>query len=167
MVWLIGVRGVYKPPKLQNFGPRFCPQGPRMAAPHGTSGIAARRDLTSSLRVAIPGPMWSRHSRSLGKIWDQKFPVYLVYKHLWPKSSIPHPITIKNMWFGRMNFFWCTVPLREGGKIKSGKKVVFCQPPLGPPPPPPGLVFFGQFSGEIFFLHFFDGKSIYNAWNRF
>ena len=35
------------------------------------------------------------------------------------------------------------------------------------PPPPPCLVFLVKFSGEIFFLHFFDGKSIYDAWNGF
>ena len=34
---------------------------------------------------------------------------------------------------------------------------------IGKHAPGGGLVFFGQFSGEIFFLHFFDGKSIYNA----
>ena len=51
--------------------------------------------------------------------------------------------------------------LGKVAKKKSGKRWSFANPPSDPPPPP-CLVFFGQFSGEIFF-HFFDGKSIYNA----
>ena len=77
------VRDVYKPPKLENFGARFCPQGPRMAPQHG-----------------IPGPQMVPAGTSM-----------VVYRPLWPKSAIPDLISIKNMRFERQKFFWWTVPL--------------------------------------------------------
>ena len=106
--------GVYKRPKLNIFGFSFCPQGPRLAAPQGTSTRGAR-DLDSrrhrfesrSHGAASRGPL-RRESRSLvaprvevpgDKIKTQKCWVLAVYRPLRPKSAIPHPITIQNMRF--------------------------------------------------------------------
>ena len=35
----------------------------------------------------------------------------MIYRPLWPKSAVPHLITIKNMRFERKKIFWWTVPL--------------------------------------------------------
>ena len=42
MILLVLVRGISKPPKPENVGPGFCPQGPQMAVHHGTSNSSAR-----------------------------------------------------------------------------------------------------------------------------
>ena len=45
-------KGVYKPPKLEHFGPRFCPQGPWMTAhmvPRMTADLEWRRTVLSKI----------------------------------------------------------------------------------------------------------------------
>lgn len=49
------------------------------------------------------GPMWRRHSRSLGspsgdKIPDQTFWVWGFYRTLWPKSGTPQPYLKSKIW---------------------------------------------------------------------
>ena len=46
MVKLVLVEGVYKTPKLDNFGPGFCPQGPRMGAKIKMRKLLAKRKYT-------------------------------------------------------------------------------------------------------------------------
>ena len=52
MVELVLAGGVYKRPKLNIFGYSFCPQGPRLTAPQGTS--------TQINGAASRGPLWRR-----------------------------------------------------------------------------------------------------------
>ena len=83
----------------------FVPRGPWLAAPHGTSTRGAG-DLDSQRRgprLAAPRDLnWRRESRSPGdKIKTQKSWVWGVFRPLRAKSSIPHPITIQNMRYGR------------------------------------------------------------------
>ena len=75
-------KGVYKPPKLEHFGPRFCPQGPWMTAhmvPRMTADLEWRRTV-------------------LSKIWDliDKKNVGLSLKH--PPLKRSHPIKIEEEW---------------------------------------------------------------------
>ena len=82
MVKLVLVARVYKPSKLENVGPLFYYQGPRMVAQEGPRMAAP---------FEVPGD----------KIQDQNFQVYGVYRPLGPKQALPHPITIQNMRFDR------------------------------------------------------------------
>ena len=51
--------------------------------------------------------------------------------------------------------------IREGSKKKSGKKMVFCQPPLGPPPAPLFGLFWSIFRWNFFFFIFLmENRSI-------
>ena len=76
---LILAGGVYKQPKLNIFGFLFCPQGPRLAAPQGTSTRGAW-----DLGAASRGPL------SLVEFWPFKDPS--------GQNQLYHtPITIQNM----------------------------------------------------------------------
>ena len=77
--------------------------GPQGTAPNDKSlksfisGAAPRNPMAPPLKT--PGD----------KIWDQNFQVSVVFRPLWPKRAIPHPIAIQNMRF-RRNIFLVEVP---------------------------------------------------------
>ena len=57
VVFLVLVGEVFESHKLDNFGPRFCPQGPQMSVPHGTSsgGTGTLNDIFLLLGVLLWG----------------------------------------------------------------------------------------------------------------
>ena len=73
MVSLVLVGVVHKVPKLDNFGTEFYPQGPQMAAPHGTSYGGTAISGTTALPFEVPcgvvnrGP-WGQTSRPIFQV---------------------------------------------------------------------------------------------------
>ena len=94
--------------------PWCCASKPHRAAPRNPCA-APRNPMVLCLetpatqRLKIPGD----------KFWDQNFQVSVVFRPLWPKQAIPHPITIQNMRFRQKNIFWGRIPLSIMTKVNT------------------------------------------------
>ena len=83
-----------KTPKIENLGPKVCPWDFEATC---TWDLEVTRDETSR-----------QPARSLKSVLVL---LAQILGPLGPPEVQPHPITIQNMRFGRLNFFWDRIPL--------------------------------------------------------